>query len=197
MSLPREWSSFLFRLIISFLHLVFYCTFKATMCVFVSGEGGFSISLTLFPMRLSVFMWTQRNKFLAWICAPLFLAFDLSTLLMAFFWWVFILSLLANVSIPHLQALFLFLTTFCLQWYYEDTLSQCLLDDYHLTLHVCRNGIMSYFFLCMPRPWVHKNIHPPHYSVATAVNTLSCISVWTLVLLVYFTYMCLAHITLI
>lgn len=64
----------------------------------------------------------------------------------------------------------LFLTTFCLQRYYGDILPHYLLDDYHLTLHVCRTGIMYVrhkegicltFSCACPDPELTKTFVPP------------------------------------
>lgn len=95
---------------------------------------------------------------------------------------------MSSLSISHLQALLLFLTTFCLQRYYEDALPHCLLDDCHLTLRVYRTGIISmshkecigftYSFACPDAELTRTFASPPpRHSVTTAVTTLPRISV--------------------
>lgn len=182
------------------------------MCVFVLGEGAFSVSLTLFPMRLSVFMWTflrwLRNKFLAWICAPLFLAFHLSTLLMAYFDEYPLWAHYQSLTYRHCYWFLLhFVCRDIMKMLYHTVFLPCQ-DDCHLTLRVYRTGIISmshkecigFTYSCAcPDAELTRTLATPSVTVWPLLSLHCHASVcwWTLALLVYLTCMFLAHITLI
>lgn len=202
--------AFYLGLLYSFLHLVFLLHILSHYVCVCVGRGGLFSFLDLVPyevvcLYVDILEMIKKQVLSLNMCTSL-LGVSPFHSLDGIFWWVFTLS---SLSISHLQALLLFLTTFCLQRYYEDALPHCLLDDCHLTLRVYRTGIISmshkecigftYSCACPDAELTRTFASPPPVTVWPLLSLHCHASVcwWTLALLVYLTCMFLAHITFI